>query len=133
MRVTRTLLVLVLFAAAAAARAADRQWQTGTWVDVGTKRNAWVGDPTGGSSGGFGGRAVRPIMPQVGLYTLETEDQRIELEDIAPFGTPGSFDQHVVVGKPVTIALSKNTAYIRLPDGTEYRLRVSRKGPRTKR
>jgi hypothetical protein len=120
---------VVVFLLVGASGAADRKWQTGTWADIGTKRTPWVGNPSGGTEP----LTARTGMTEVAAYVIETDDQRIELEDVVAIGTRGSIDVHVTVGAPVSFALNKKTAYIRLAEGKEYRLRVTRQGPRTKR
>lgn len=66
-------------------------------------------------------------MAEVGTYVLETADFRLELEDVVPLGSREPFERSVTIGAAVTFALSKNIAYIRNDDGTEYRLRVVKK------
>ena len=132
MRLFHSFAMLVIVLVVAVIGVADRQWQTGTLVDVATKRSPWVGDPSSGT-GPLTARPTRPVMPEVAVYVIETEDRRIELEDIVAIGSRESFELHVAVGGPVTFALSKKTAYIRLAEGKEYRVRVTRNTPRTKR
>jgi hypothetical protein len=75
----------------------------------------------------------KPPLVEVGTYVIETDDQRIELQDMVPIGQRGSFDLNVTVGDPVTFALEgKRTAYIRKADGHEYRLLVVKNAARTK-
>ena len=80
--------------------AAERQWRPGTWTDVSVHAMA-------------NGR----------IYVIETETLRIELKDVVPNHKP-TLDP--VVGRSVTFALDKKTAYIRAADGTEHKLRVTR-------
>ena len=114
-----SLLLLVL---AADVTAADRQWQTGKWADVGVSRNPLIGDPRSSSPGALPYRST----PEVGRYTIETMDSRYTLEDVVPLGGPGSFDLAVKIGESVTFAVSKSTVYIK-GDGAEYRLRLVKK------
>jgi hypothetical protein len=116
-----SLLLLVL--AADISAAADRQWQTGKWADVGVSRNPLIGDPRSSSPGAL---PYRSTTPEVGRYSIETADSRYTLEDVVPLGGPGSFDLAVKVGESVTFAVSKSTVYIK-GDGTEYRLRLVKK------
>ena len=109
---------------AADVTAADRQWQTGKWADVGVSRNPLIGDPRSSSPGALPYRST----PEVGRYTIETADSRYTLEDVMPLGGPGSFDLAVKIGESVTFAVSKSTVYIK-GDGTEYRLRLVKKQP----
>jgi hypothetical protein len=122
-RLTSTALVTILIACVCGA--AERQWQTGTWTDAGTMRTPWV-DPTNRTAP-FPGDPTRPlVITEVGTYVIETTNLRLELEDVVPLGRE-SFERIVTIGAAVTFALSKNIAYIRNADGTEYRLRVVKK------
>lgn len=120
---------------AVSATAADRKWQTGTLVDIGTKRQPWVGNPSSAPA------PMRPVPPaggqsgasEVALYTIETDDRRIQLEDLQALGSQASVERILTVGGPVTFAVEKTTAYVRGPDGKEYRLRVGRNEPRAKK
>ena len=105
--------------------AAERKWQTGTWGEVGTKRQ--IVDFGPGASPFGGGRTSSPsmrAMADVLTYVIETEDLHLELKDVVAVGrrtvdaTPGT---------AVTFALHKNTVYTRDPDGTEHTLRVTKK------
>ena|SRR5438309_6959652 len=112
--------------------AAERHWQTGTWKDIGTRRDSWVA-----GTAPFGTPAAKavtppappldPGTPEVGTYVIETSELRLELEDTAPIGSFGSFDASVAIGASVTFAVNKNVAYIRNADGTEHRLRIIKK------
>ena len=127
MRFRRATAAFFLVLMAGVCNAAERQWQTGTWTDAGTKRTPWVGDPAT-KSGPFPGSPTRPPgMTEIGTYVIETADLRLDLEDVVPLGSRGSFERGVTIGAAVTFALSKNIAYIRNADGTEYRLRVVKK------
>jgi hypothetical protein len=117
---------------AAGGIAAERHWQTGTCVDVGIKRTPWVGDPSVAGQP-LNGQRTRTAMTEVATYVVETADLRITLEDIVPVGSGDSLDATVTVGSSVTFALDKNTAFVRRADGTEHRLRVTKKGPKPKR
>jgi hypothetical protein len=59
-------------------------------------------------------------------YEIETDDLRFELQDMVAIGRE-AFDLHVIVGHPVTFAVEKKTAFIKL-DGRECRLRVLKSG-----
>jgi hypothetical protein len=70
-----------------------------------------------------------PVRSEVATYVIEAKERRVELEDIVPIGTsPVALE--LTVGRSVRFALSKKTAYVRLSDGKEYRLRVSKNGPK---
>jgi hypothetical protein len=84
--------------------AADRKWETGTLVDIATKRSPWV-RPSSSGTDPFQRGPTKSVMSEVPLYVIETKDRRL--------------------------TLNKKTAYIRLPDGNEYRLRLVKNEPRT--
>ena len=107
--------------------AADRKWQMGTWTDVGVARTPWVGDPAHERMPpGFN----KPEMTEVATYVIETVDRRYELQDMVAIGSE-AFDVHVTVGKSVTFAVEKKTAYIKV-DGREYRLLIVKNERRRK-
>ena len=117
----KTMATLVLIAlAAAASSAADRRWQTGTLIDAGIKRTALVGDPVRERMPPV---FNRPALTEVATYVIETDNERFQLQDMAPIGQ-GTFDAGVKMGTAVTFAVEKKTAYVRKADGTEYRLLV---------
>jgi hypothetical protein len=120
---------IVLVAGISTSNAAERHWQTGTWKDVGIKRDPRVGGQAGEGTPEFLGatRPAKPVTPEVGIYVIETPTVRFELEDTAPIGRWKSFDSTVTVGASVTFAVDKNVAYIRNADGTEHRLRITKK------
>lgn len=113
--------VLILFAVitVTSLAAADRRWQMGTWSQVGIARTPFVGDPAHERTPPT---FRKPEMTEVGSYVIETSDRRYYLQSMVPIGSDG-FDIHVTVGKPVTFAIEKKTAYIALDKG-EYRLLV---------
>jgi hypothetical protein len=118
----RGLLVLAL---AATATAAEKQWQTGTWGDVTTSRQMVDFGP--GSSSFGSPKPASPsmrAMADVYVYVIETDEIHLEIKDVVAVGRR-SVD--VVPGANVTFALQKNTVYVRDPDGTEHKLRVSKK------
>jgi hypothetical protein len=118
------LVIGVLVTGVGVSGAAERHWQNGTWKDMGVKRNPWVG---GGASGAGPLGSTTGVAPQVGTYVIETPGFRLELEDTIPIGGFGSFDASVTIGASVTFAVNKNVAYIRNADGTEHKLRITRK------
>ena len=121
-----TLLCVIALALAPALGAANRHWQTGKWIDVNVKRRMVDFGP-GSSPFGGGGRPSAPAMraqADVRTYVIETDDLRLELEDIVKVNTR-SLD--AVVGLPVTFALEKNSVYVRDSDNVEHKLRVTKK------
>ena len=121
------LFALVLVAVSSAA---ERHWQAGRCVDVTVKRRMVDFGP-GASPFGGGQRNVPNMkaMADVRRYVIETDDLRLELEDVVPVNKR-SLD--AVAGQPVTFALEKNSVYIRDDDGVEHKLRVIKKTTRPK-
>ena len=111
--------VLFAFIVLCAQAEADRRWQTGTWTQVGINRTLFVPDvvherlpPTFNT----------PARTEVARYVLETDDRRYHLQAMVAIGSDESAG-HVTVGAPVTFAVEKKAAYIKLDRG-EYRLLV---------
>jgi hypothetical protein len=67
-------------------------------------------------------------LADVRTFVIENDDIRVELEDVVPIGKRSA---EMVVGEPVTFAVEKNSVYIQDTDGKEYRLRVTKKTPKT--
>lgn len=127
MRLQLVLLFLVI--TAAICNGAERQWQTGTWTDVGLKRKVIDFGP---GASGFGQPRTTPTMramADVHTYVIETAALRLELEDVVQIGHASV---EAVVGAPVTFALEKKTVYVREPGGREYRLRITKKTSKAK-
>jgi hypothetical protein len=117
--------ILCVLALVSVVAAAERHWQTGRWVDVSVKRRMVDFGP--GSSPFGGGQRAAPTMramADVRLYVIETDELRVELEDVVQVDKR-SID--AVVGLPVTFALEKNAVYVRDSDGVEHKLRVTKK------
>jgi hypothetical protein len=120
-----TLLIGAILAIGIGASAADKQWQTGTWGEIGTKRQ--IVDFGPGASPFGGGRTSAPsmrAMADVRTYVIETDALHLELKDVVAVGRR---TVDAMTGAPVTFALQKNTVYIRDADGTEHTLRVTKK------
>ena len=117
--------VVALMTANGWAEAPQRAWQKGTWVAVQTTRPRFafgVGrDPRAG--------APPPPVAEVRTYVIETDDLRLELKENT---TVGARRIDASIEEPVTFALEKNTVYIKLPDGGEHKLTVTKKTPKTK-
>jgi hypothetical protein len=112
--------------------AAERHWQTGKWIDVNVKRRMVDFGP--GASPFGGGAQTRSVptmkaMADVRIYVIETDELRLELEDVVQVNTR-SLD--AVIGLPVTFALEKNAVYIRDSTGVEHKLRVTKKTSKPK-
>jgi len=114
----------LLLALATTAGAADKPWQTGTWGDIDTKRQLVDFGPGASSFGGPRPSPSMRAMADVYVYVIETDDLHLELRDVVAIGRR-SVD--VVPGAAVTFALRKSTVYVRDPDGTEHKLRVTKK------
>jgi len=98
---------------------ADRRWLTGTWIQMGVKHTPFVGDARNEQ---FPPGPFKPPMTEVATYVIETDDRRYELQGMVAIGSDG-FERNVTVGMPVTFAVEKKTAYIKL-ERSEYRLLV---------
>jgi len=112
--------------------AADRHWQTGKWIDVNLKRRMVDFGPGSSPFGSANGRPSTPAMramADIRTYVIETDDLRLELEDVVQVNTR-SID--AVVGLPVTFALEKNSVYVRDADNVEHKLRVTKKVSKAK-
>ena len=113
-----------VLALAAILSAAERRWQTGTWIDADTKRQMVDFGPSATPFGRGGATPAMRAMADVNTYVIETADLRLELKDVVAIGRK-SID--AVVGAPVTFALEKDTVYVRDADGAEHKLRVTKK------
>jgi hypothetical protein len=123
--------ILCVLALVPVLHAAERHWQTGKWISVDVKRRMVDFGP-GASPFGGGQQRSAPAMKAVAdvrTYVIETDDLRIELEDVVQVNTR-SID--AVVGLPVTFALEKSSLYVRDSDGTEHKLRVTKKSNKPK-
>ena len=124
------LAILLALLSVTALGAADRHWQTGKWIDVNVKRRMVDFGP--GASPFGGGRPSAPVMramADIRTYVIETDDLRLELEDVVRVNTR-SLD--AVIGLPVTFALEKNSVYVRDADNVEHKLRVTKKVAKAK-
>ena len=114
----------LLVAFTAVCGAANRQWQTGTWRDAAIKRKMLDFGPGTSSFDGRPGGPTMRAMADIRTYVIETDDLRLELEDVVQVNTR-SID--AVIGLPVTFALEKNSVYVRDADNVEHKLRVTKK------
>ncbi len=103
--------------------AADRHWQTGTWTTVSVTRQMVDFGP--GSTPFDHGPAVLTMraMADARIYIIETEMLLLELKDVVQVNKR---TVDAVVGQLVTFAIDKKTVYVRDPDGTEHKLRVTK-------
>ena len=63
------------------------------------------------------------VLAQVATYVIETDVRKYSLQSLVGLGSD-ELDSHVTVGGPVTFAIEKKTAYIKI-DEREYRLLVT--------
>ena len=127
MRAPIVMATLACVALAGPGGAADRQWQVGAWADVSVKRQMFDFGP---GSSAFGPPRAAPTMralADVRVYVIETDNLRIELRDVVQIGHR-SID--ATMGEAVTFAVDKKSVYVRDADGTEHRLRITKKTPR---
>jgi hypothetical protein len=114
-----SMFVFVLVAASAWAGAAERAWQTGTWVDSQVVRPKIVfgigRDPRSG--------APPPPVIEVRTYVIETDDVRLELKENTTADARGL---DVDIGGPVIFAIEKKTVYVRVGGNTERQLIVTK-------
>ncbi|MEO8260124.1 MAG: hypothetical protein ABI868_22450 [Acidobacteriota bacterium] len=120
----RTIALLIVLMATTVSVAAERQWQTGTWGDVTTRRKLIDFGP---GASPFGRGATKPsmrAMADIRNFVIETDALRIEMEDTVPVGRR-SIDP--IVGTAVTFALEKKSVFVRDADGREHKLRLTKK------
>jgi hypothetical protein len=108
----------------AAAVAAERQWQTGTWRDSKIERpkvlfSVQTRDPNSNLPRTAAAREVR-------TYVIENSTHRFELRQDATVDTPRI---DVLLGQPVTFALDKKTVYVRDSEGKEHKLSLRKQTP----
>jgi hypothetical protein len=119
--------ILCILALVPVLHAGERHWQTGKWIDVNVKRRMVDFGPGASPFGGGAQSTPAPTMRAMAdlrTYVIETDELRIELEDVVQVNTR-SID--AVIGLPVTFALEKNSLYVRDSDGVEHKLRVTKK------
>jgi hypothetical protein len=110
--------------------AAEKAWQTGTCREMKVERPKVVfgvatRDPNS---------AVPRSSPQAALekriYVIETDSTRYELRQDATVDTPRI---DVLVGEPVTFAIDKNDIWIKDSDGREHKMKITRRGEKSKK
>jgi len=120
----------ILFAAivgvmvGAAAMAAERQWQTGTWRETKIERpkvlfSVQSRDPNSNLPRTAAAREVR-------TFVIDSSTHRLELRQDATVDTPRI---DVMLGQPVTFALDKKTVYVRDGEGKEHKLSLRKQTP----
>lgn len=63
-------------------------------------------------------------MTEIRTYIIDSHSLRLELKEPTP---PQRLSVEAIVGERVVFALEKNTVYVQQSDGTEHRLRVTKK------
>ena|SRR5579864_3325405 len=110
------------------ASAAERRWETGTWVDATTKRQMLDFGPGSSGFGPPGAGVQMRALADVRVFVIETDTLRLELRDTVPINRRSI---EARIGAPVTFALEKNTVYVLDENGVEHKLRVTKKTART--
>ncbi len=113
---------------AGASVAAERHWQTGTCTDVSTTRQLVDFGPGQSSFGPPNAALQMRALAEVRVFTIDTDEATYELRDTVPI-TRRSVD--VTIGGAVTFAVEKNTVYVRDANGTEHKLRLTKKTVKT--
>ena len=121
--------MIVLMTMAGVSRAAERQWQTGTWGEVGSRRQLVDVGPGSSGVGSSGTAPAVRAMANVRIYVIETAEVRLELQDTVPVGRR-SLD--VTPGAKATFALDKTSVYVREANGTEHRLLLTKRIPKAR-
>ena len=112
----------------AAASAADRKWQSGTWGDITITRKVVDFGPGASGFGRPGSAPEMRALADLRHFVIETDEMRIEAEDTVSVSRR-SFD--AITGASVTFAIEKNTVYVRDGDGMEHKLRLLKKVERS--
>lgn len=120
----RAIVLSVVCFAVASLVAAERHWQTGTWADMSTTRQMVDFGPGQSGFGPPNAGVQMQALAEVRVFVIETDDTRYELKDTVPVNRR-SID--VVLGERVTFAVDKNTVYVRDANGTEHKLRLTKK------
>ena len=112
-------LTLALLTLNPSASAAERAWQTGTWLgfDVVRPKIVFGVNPTPRPG------SPPPAVAEVRTYIIETDDLRLELKENT---TADASRIDVNIGAPVIFALEKNTVYIKVDVSHERRLNVTK-------
>ena len=108
----------------AAAVAADREWQNGTWREAKVERpkvlfSVQTRDPN----------SNLPRIPparEVRTFVIETSTHRLELRQDATVDTPRI---DVLLGQPAEFAIEKKTIYVKDSEGREHRLSLRKQTP----
>ena len=112
-------LALALLTPNVLAAGPERAWQTGTWFGFDVVRPKIVFGPSRAPQVG----SSAPAITEVRTYIIETDTLRLELKENT---TADANRLDVMIGRPVTFALKKNTVYIKVDGGHERRLSVAR-------
>lgn len=123
---TRRILLAAMMCAmvGAAAMAAEREWQTGTWRDSKIERpkvlfSVQQRDPNSNLPRMSAAREIR-------TYVIDTSTHSLELRQDATVDTPRI---DVLLGQPATFAIDKKTVYVKDSDGKEHKLSLRKQTP----
>lgn len=105
-----------------------RSWQTGTWQEIKVVRPKIVLGLSNRPVDGRRSSPFPPAMTEVRTYVIETETLRLELRETTRADVPRI---DAAVGEPVTFALEKNRAYVKLGDHGEHQLRLVKRVRKT--
>jgi hypothetical protein len=114
----------LMFSVTAPVCAKPRQWQTGTLVDIDSRRRIVDFGPGSSPFSGQPGPGMR-AMADVRVYVIESGDLRLEAEDTVAIGRR-TID--AMVGEKVSFAVDKKSVWVLDSAGVEHRLRLTRKG-----
>ena len=105
---------------AAAAIAAERQWQSAKWIEANVERprvmfSAQPRDPTSSLP------RTPPPAREIRTFVVETSTHRLELRQEATSDSPRI---DATLGEPVSIAIEKKTVYVKDLAGKEHKLEL---------
>ena len=123
-RVALGFVAACLTVATAVSASKDRAWQTGMWYDVQIVRPRIVFGLSGRPVDGRPTSPFPPAMVEVRTYVIETDTLRLELREKTRADAPRL---DAKVGERVTFAIEKNTVYIRMDDGDEHKISLTRR------
>jgi hypothetical protein len=123
---TRRILLAAIVCAVvgAAAGAAEREWQSGTWREAKVERpkvlfSVQSRDPNSNLPRTAAAREVR-------TFVIDSSTHRLELRQDATVDTPRI---DVLLGQPVTFAIEKKNVYVRDGEGKEHKLSLRKQTP----
>ena len=120
MRPTWLASMLCAVLASAVVTAAERQWQSATWIEANVERprvmvSAQPRDPTSNLP------RMPPPAREIRTFIVETSTHRLELRQEATSDTPRI---DATLGEPVSIAIEKKDVYVKDLAGKEHKLQL---------